>query len=616
MPIKALKFQSGIRRNSTSYANEGSWFSCDKVRFRSGQPEKLGGWQRISAEAYQGTCRLLFPWTTLGQTPYLAVGTNLKFYINSGGEYNDITPIRSSVTLNNPFDTSIGLTTVTVHDTAHGALTDDFVTFSGAAAVGGLDLNNEYQITKVDDDTYTITAASAASSTVTGGGGASVAAAYQVNTGPANAEPVVGWGAGGWGSGTWGVGSTTSTAMQIWNASNFGEDLVFGPRGGTLYYWDSSAGLTTRGVAVSSLGGASDVPTYQNYVLVSDVYRFVLAFGCDPVGGGAQDPMLIRWSDQEDVANWTPSATTKAGELRLSKGSKIVMAVQTRQEVVVFTDTAVYSLQYQGAPVYWGATLLADNTSILSQRAATAANSTVYWMGQGKFYVYDGAVKTLPCDVLNYTFQDLNYEQGDQFNAGTIEQFNEIWWFYCSEDSEDIDRYVVYNYVEGVWFIGSMSRTAWVDAGVFQYPIAAAPDTNNLVYHEFGVDEDVDGTPVGIEAFIESAQFDIDDGDRFSLITKLIPDLTFENSSAASPSVTMSLKPLKESGSGYNSSVGGSGSSSVTRTATVPIEAYTELAYVRVRGRQMVMRVESSALGVMWQLGVPRVLIRSDGRRG
>lgn len=618
MPLKALKFQAGIRKNSTSYANEGSWYDCDKIRFRSGQVEKLGGWQRVSAEEYLGVCRLLFPWSTLAGDAYMAVGTNLKFYVSSGDAYYDITPLRGTATLNNPFDTTDTSTTVTVHDTAHGCGTGDFVTFSGASAVGGLTLNNEYQVTVVDADTYTITASSAATSTVVGGGGAAVTADYQVNIGPETSIPLTGWGSGTWGSGTWGVGSTDAIALQLWNAANFGEDLVFGPRGGTLYYWDSSGGLTSRGVAVSSMGGASDVPTYQNYVLVSDVNRFVIAFGTDPEGGGAQDPMLIRWSDREDVTKWTSSATTTAGSLRLSHGSQIITAVQTRQEILVFTDTSVYSLQYQGAPVGWGATLLGDNTSILSQRAASAANTAVFWMGQGKFYVYDGAARTLSCDVLNYVFQDINYEQSEQFFSGTNEQFDEVWWFYCSADSTEIDRYVVYNYGASIWYTGNLERTAWVDSGVFNYPVAAVHTTQNLVYHEYGTDADETGVVTAIESYIESAQFDIDDGDRFAMVTRLIPDITFAGSSAASPSVVMTLKPLKFSGSGYNDplSVGGESAGTVTRSASAPIETYTEQVFIRVRGRQMLLRVESSDIGVMWQLGVPRIQLRQDGRRG
>lgn len=618
MPLKALKFQAGIRRNSTSYANEGSWYNCDKIRFRSGQVEKLGGWQRVSANEYLGVCRLLFPWSSLAGDAYLAVGTNLKFYVCSGGAYYDITPIRDTETLNNPFDTTDTLTTVTVHDTAHGCVTGDFVTFSGASAVGGLDLNNEYQVTVVNADTYTITAASAATSTVTGGGGASVSAAYQVNTGPETSIPLLGWGSGTWGSGTWGVGSADTNALQLWNASNFGEDLVFGPRGGTLYYWEASSGLTTRGVAVDSLPGASDVPVYQNFLLVSDVDRFVLAFGTDPEGGGDQDPMLIRWSDREAVNTWTSSATTTAGSLRLSHGSQIITAIQTRQEILVFTDTSVYSLQYQGQPVGWGATLLGDNTSILSQRVASSANTTIFWMGQGKFYVYDGTVRTLSCDVLNYVFQDINFEQAEQFFSGTNEQFDEVWWFYCSAGSDTLDRYVVYNYGENIWYTGTMERTAWVDSGVFNYPVAAIHTTQNLVYHEYGTDADETGVVEAIESYVESAQFDIDDGDRFALITRLVPDITFGGSSAVSPSVVMTLKPLKFSGSGYNDplSVGGESAGTVTRSSSVPIETYTEQVFIRVRGRQMVLRVESDGVGVMWQLGVPRVQLRTDGRRG
>jgi hypothetical protein len=397
MPIKALRFKPGIQREGTSYSNEGAWYDGDKVRFHRGLPEKIGGWQRISEEQYLGVCRQIYSWASLGGLLYMAVGTNIKFYIQNGGVYEDITPLRSTVVLNNPFDTSNGSPTVTVHDTAHGAGVGDYVTFSGAAAVGGLDLNAEYSITTViDADTYTITASSNASSTVVGGGGATVTAEYQISIGLAIPAPQTGWGSSTWGSGPWSTGETGTESLRLWNAANFGEDLVFGVHGGAVYYWDASSGTSTRGVPLSALPGAADTPTVHNFLLVSDVSRFVLLFGADPYAGPAEiDPMLIRWSNQESAANWTPSITTKAGELRLSNGSMIVTAIQARQEIVVLTDIAVYSLQYVGAPAFWGAQLLSGGTSVISPRAVTQAAGVIYWMGVDKFYVYDGRVQTL-----------------------------------------------------------------------------------------------------------------------------------------------------------------------------------------------------------------------------
>ena len=617
MTLKKLILKPGVDRENTRYVNEGKWYSCDKIRFRQGTPEKIGGWERISAETYLGVCRLLVQWATLGGEIFIGVGTHLKFYISNGGDYYDITPIRSSVTLNNPFDTVNGDATVTVHDTAHGAITGDFVTFSGAAAVGGLTLNNEYQVTVIDVDTYTIEASSNATSTVTGGGGATVSAAYQINTGLDVEGALSGWGGGAWELGTWGVGGTSTTAIRVWSAGNFGESLVFGPRGGAVYYWDASSGLGSRGVEISTLPGASDTPTIQNYLLVSDINRFVLAFGANPIGSVQQDGMLVRWSDQEDVANWSPGATSQAGDLRLSRGSVIVAAIQTRQEVVTITDSAVYSIQYVGAPDFWAAQLLGDNISIASDRAAATASNVVYWMGIDKFYMYDGRVQTLNCDLRQYVFGGINASQNDQIFSGTVEAFNEVWWFYCSADSSTVDRYVVYNYVENGWYYGTLTRTAWVDSVFGQYPIAADPTNSNLLYHEIGTDDVSTGTPVAIESYIESAEFDIDDGDRFGFVWRILPDVTFRGSSAASPSVIMTLKPLQNSGSGYNDplSVGGQSSRTVTRTATIPVEAFTGQVNIRVRGRQMVMRVASTDLGVQWQLGAPRIDVKADGRR-
>ena len=620
MPLKKLQQKSGVNRENTRYTNENGYFVSNNVRFRQGTPEKIGGWTRLSANFFLGVCRSLWNWVTLGGANYLGVGTNLKFYVESGGAYNDITPIRASSTINNNPFTGNDTTTVTVTDTAHGGTTGDFVTFSGATGTYATIFNAEFQITVLTVDTYTITTTSviAAGSS----GGASVVAAYQIQIGAANATPFVGWGSGTWGSGLWGIGGGASTiAIRLWSQANFGQDLVFGYRGGALYYWDSSTGLTARGVLVSSLATASNVPLLQNYLLVSAISRFVFCFGTNPFGGTTQDPMLLRWSDQEKVEDWTESPTTQAGSLRLSHGSKIVTAIQTRQEIVVITDSALYSLQYQGPPVVWSSQLLGDNISIASPNAAAIASGVIYWMGVDKFYKYDGRLQTLRCDLRKFIFEDINLNQQDQFFASTNEGFNEVWFFYCSASATEIDRYVVYNYLEnngeGVWYYGEMARTAWLDSGLRNNPMAATT-INNVVYHELGNDDNATATPLPISSVIETTEFDIDDGDHFGFVWRIVPDITFVGSDAASPQVTMTLIPMQNSGSGYNDpiSVGGNSDATIVRSATVPIEEFTGQVYVRVRGRQMILKVENNQLGCAWQLGSPRIDIKQDGRRG
>lgn len=618
MPLQKILFKPGVNRENTRYTTEGGWYECDKVRFRQGTPEKIGGWQRISATTFLGVCRSLWNWVTLGSQNLLGVGTHLKFYIENGGAYNDITPLRKpAATLgNNPFSTTSGSTTVVVTDATGGFANGAFVTFSGATAVGGLTLNGEFQLTTigVSASTYSITASSAASSTATGGG-AAVLAAYQINPGPEYALPLVGWGAGSWGSGTWGIGSASTDALRIWNQNNFGQNLIFGPRGEGLYYWDANTSLTTRGVLVSSLGGASDVPLYQNFLLVSDVSRFVLVFGTNDITDAILDPMLIRWSDQEDPVQWTPAPTNQAGSLRLSHGSQIVTAVQTRQEIVVFTDSSAYSLQYLGPPFIWGSQLLGDNLSIMGPNAVTSASGIIYWMGVDKFYMYDGRVQTLNCDLRRFVFQDLNKAQAEQIVAGTNEGFNEVWWFYCSANSVEIDKYVVFNYLENIWYYGTMKRTAWLDSGLADYPIAATY-SNNIVNHEQGINNNETGTEQAIEAYISSSEFDINDGHNFGFVWRILPDLTFENSTntptGTVPTVTMDLYGLSNSGSGVNSSAG---QSVLKGSSYVITEEFTGQIYTRVRGRQMIFKISSNQLNTTWQIGAPRIDIRADGRR-
>ena len=622
MSLVKLSLRAGVNRENTRYTSESGWYVCDKIRFRQGTPESIGGWVRISSATYQGVCRALWNWITLQGANLMAVGTNLKYYIENGGLYYDITPIRKTTTGTATFAATNGSSVLTVTDATHGLVVGDFVTYTLAVSLGGVItatvLNQEYQIVSVPTaNTYTIDVTTVANASDTGNGGAATVAKYQINVGPEIQIPLVGWGAGSWGAGTWGVGGTSGVSLRLWSENNFGEDLIFGPRGGAMYYWKASTGLTVRGEALTAKAGASDVPTIQNYILVSDVSRFVFAFGCNELGSAIQDPLLIRWSDQESAVDWTPAPTNQAGSLRLSHGSAIQTALQVRQEVLVFTDTAVYSMQYVGAPIVWGATMLGDNVSCVAPNAVSLASGVAYWMGVDKFYKYDGTVQTLKCDLWQHVFSDINLLQGYQIFSSTNEAFNEIWWFYCSKNSTTVDRYVVFNYLENIWYYGSMARTAWVDAGTRNTPVAATY-SYNLVNHEVGVDNAESVTPVAINSYIESAEWDPEDGHKFSFIYRMLPDITFRSSTNGSnPQVTMSIIPMKNSGSGFNNpqSVGGSSDATVVRTAIVPIEEFTGQVFIRVRGRQFIFKVEANQLGTGWQLGRPRVDIRPDGLR-
>ena len=617
MAIQAIKLKPGINREGTRYTTEGGYYDGDKIRFRQGTPEKIGGWTQISTSTFEGVCRSLHNWVTLGGQNLIGVGTHLKFYISNVGNYNDITPLRSTVSLTNPFTTTSGSAVVTVTDSNGGYQNGDYVTFSNATAVGGLTLNGEFVVSlsvTTAANSYTITAASNASSSATGGG--SVSAAYQINVGNPFAVPIEGWGASSWGSGAWNVGESSTTEIRFFSQSNFGEDLIFGNNGGSIFYWDATGSVTTRAVLLSTLSGASDVPAIQNLILVSDISRFVFCFGTNPIGSNTIDPTLLRWSDQEDATNWTPSATNQAGSLRLSRGTKIVAASQARQEVLVWTDSSLYSLQYVGAPAVWAATLVGENISISSQNAVAYANGVAYWMGKDKFYMYDGRTQPLKCDVRKYIFNDFNTAQYSQVFSGTNESFHEVWWFYCSDGETNIDKYVIYNYLDKIWYYGTLARTAWLDSGLRDSPLAATY-TLNLVDHENGVDDNQTTSTAAIAAFIESSDFDIGDGDRFSLVNRVVPDVSFDGSTATNPAATLTLHALASSGSGRNSPVseGGVNNATVTRTATSPVEVFTDLINIRVRGRQLSMKFSSSATGVTWQLGTPRLDIRPDGRR-
>ena len=617
MPLQKLALKPGVNRENTRYTSEGGWYESDKIRFRQGTPEKIGGWQRISAATFLGVCRSLWNWVTLGSQNLIGVGTNLKFYIENGGAYSDITPLRATVTLTNPFTTTSGSPTVSVVDANGDYISGDFVTFSGASAVGGLTLNGEYQLTidTTATNTYFITASSNASSSATGGG--TVTAAYQINTGAASVTPLTGWGAGPWSAGAWGVGVPSDVQIRLWSQANFGEDLIFAPRGGDIYFWDATAGLTSRGVTLASIAPVgANVPSVQDLILVSDISRFVFCFGCNDLASATKNPMLIRWSDQENATQWTPAATNQAGSLQLSRGAEIIAAKQARQEVLVWSDSALYALQYVGAPVVWGAQLVGENISIASQNAVAYANGVAFWMGIDKFYMYDGRTQPLPCNLRKFVFNDFNTAQYRQVFSGTVEAYHEVWWFYCSAESDTADRYVVYNYLDNIWYYGTMDRTAWLDSGLRDYPLAATY-SNNLVNQEEGVDDNELGASTPIHAYASTAEFDLDDGHQFNFIWRVLPDITFDGSTTESPSAVMTLLPMQNSGSGYNSpaSVGGSNNGTITRSAVLPIEKFTEQLNTRVRGRQMTMKIESTEAGVTWQLGSPRLDMRPDGRR-
>jgi hypothetical protein len=629
MALQKLQFRPGINRETTSYANEGGWFMCDKVRFRFGVPEKIGGWIATSSNTFLGTCRDLHSFVALDGSKYTGVGTHLKYYVEEGGAYNDITPIRATTAAGDvTFAATDGSSSLVVTDTAHGAIENDFVTFSGAVSLGGLItadvLNQEYQIVEIiNDDSYRITAKDTSGATVTadssdtGDGGASVVGTYQINVGLDTTVVGNGWGAGTWGRDTWGSGTSllvAGTTLRIWSSDNFGEDLLINARDGGIYYWDKSTSSApfTRAVPLSSLSGAdATTPTIAKQVLVSDNDRHILVFGCDPQNDiGTQDPLLIRFSDQESPTTWEATATNTAGDLRIGSGSEIVCAVETRQQVLVFTDVSLHAMQYLGPPFTFGINQISENTTIMGPNAAKAVDDTVYWMGLEEFYVYTGQVQKLPCSVKSYVFNDFNDGQAEKVFAALNSSFNEITWFYPSSASDNIDRYVTYNYLEQVWTIGNLARSAWLDRGINAQPIAAGLD-GKLYQHEFGNDDGSTSPASAIDAYIESSQVDIGDGENFAFIRRMIPDVTFDGSEAASPAATFTLKTRNFPGTNYSTT----DPSAVTRTATVPVEQFTDQVHVRLRGRSFALRIESDATGVQWRLGAPRIDVRTDGRR-
>lgn len=791
MALKKIVFKPGINREVTNYTNEGGWYDGDKIRFRAGFPEKIGGWAQQSANRFLGACRSLISWITLNGLRLNGLGTNLKYYIEYGNTFYDITPSRATSTVT--FSAATGSALITVTDSSpHLAQTGDYVYFSGAKGLsdqvfttnagspwitvatvalvngqpiqvastgvlpsplaanttyyvrdvaglsfnlastaggtaiaitaagsgthsisvqetqrsrtftastsgntissavsfttneaftfsstgtlpaplqanttyyalstgtsttvaltpggtliditstgsgthtvvsrdsvteGELNINGGYQITVTSPTVFTIGLNVNGIAQDVGNGGGSTTVGYDIETGAEIDTPFSGWGAGTWGAAGWGTGSSSTKELRIWTQANFGEDLLLGYKGSEIYYWDATNGLSSRAVAISSLAGGLDIPSKQNKILVSDSSRFVFCFGVNPIGSAIIDPMLVRWSDQENFLDWRPTATNQSGDLRLSLGSEIVTATQQRQEILVWTDAALYSMQYLGPPFVWSAQIVGENITIMSPNAIASAGNVTYWMGIDKFYRYDGRVQTMRCDVRQFIFQNadptlnLNLDQAGQVFAGTVEQYDEIWWFYCSSPATTLtapDRYVVYNYAQDVWYYGSLERTAWLDSRTNSVPIAAYK--NRLVLQETGVDDASDGTVQAIDAYISSSELDIGDGESYIFISKVLPDMTFRGSTAGVPSADITLIPLDNSGSGYLSpaSVGGTDLVNVVRSATSPIEQYTGQAYVRVRGRQMIFKISSSDTGVAWQLGSPRFDMRPDGRR-
>ena len=658
MSLQKLQMRPGINRESTTLANEGGWSDCDNIRFRSGFPEKLGGWIKDTGTAestlqppagsYWGVARSMWNWESLIGNNYLALGTNLKYYIQNGpdGLFYDITPIRAtSVVASNAFDTVNGSTSVVVNNTGHGAQTGDFVTISGVAgAVNGIPataLNREFQITYIDGNEYQITVSAPATSTGTTG---AATFTYQITTGLETYTVATGWGAGGWsgsnvsGASTgWGQAASTGGVgqqLRLWSQSNYGGDLIFNPRGGGIYYWavNVNPNIFDRGTQLTpSSTGDSTCPTLANFVMVSDASRFVIAFGTnDPSGvlfSATQDPLLIRWSQQEDYEQWTPAATNQAGDYRLSRGSEIITAQQTRQEILVWTDAAVYSMQYLGPPYVWGFQIMGDNISIAGPDVVSTANNVTYWMGTDKFYMYSGRVETLPCSLRQYVFQDINMEQSYQFFSGTNEGYNEIWWFYCSISGPDgtgtaanpnttVDKYVIFNHLERTWYYGAMHRTAWLDSPLRTVPMGAGYN-GQLLYHETGNDDGTTTPSSPIVSYCQSSDFDIGDGHNFGLVSRIIPDLTFDGSTSASPTVTFTVRPRQNPGVNYGTSNSPDvvSANNYTGQRAYNVQQFTQYVYVRVRGRQMAFRVGSDELGVAWQLGAPRLDVRPDGRR-
>jgi hypothetical protein len=616
MPLQKLQFRPGLNRDQTNYTNEGGWYECDKVRFRSGMPQKIGGWLKYTIAPMIGTCRSLFNWVTSTSDNLLAAGTNVKVYIETGNNLYDITPLRTTLATpatDNCVDVSNGSRVVNINVVNHGCVDGSYVTISGVAGptIGGIpvaEINAEHEVTRVDTDNFTITVATAATSTVTGAGGTAISIACQINPGPVISEYGYGWGAGAWSRLTWGSGAITPIKIfqRDWWFDNFDNDLVMNIRNGAIYYWAFEGSFSTRATLLSATTidgiAPADVPAEAMQTMVSQGDKHLLAFGATPFGGGDFDPLLIRWSTQDQPNVWTPLVTNSAGFLRVPRGSRIVRAVPTRQETVVFTDASMYSLQFLGTTDVFSLQELSDNISIAGPRAAVAVNNVVYWMGTDKFFAYSGRVETLPCTLRNHVFNNLNYDQLEQIVCGTNEGWHEIWWFYPTADSNTNNAYVVYNYLERVWYYGSINRTAWNDSPLRQYPQAV---NGAYIYdHERGTNDDT----LPLAAHITSSDFDITEGDHFLLMYRIIPDLDFTGSTAANPEATMTIKPHTAPGAPYRPNENG-------RVIQNVVNQYTQQVYIRARARQLGFEIRSTGLDTQWQLGSPRLDARADGKR-
>jgi hypothetical protein len=641
MPFLKLKFRPGINRDTTNYANEGGWYECDKIRFFSGYPQKIGGWVETTSERFIGTCRQMWNWITSYTDNFLALGTNQKVYIEVGGQFYDITPLRDTLTstaTDDCIETTDTSNIVTINVTAHGCLVGDYVTISGVTGdVGGIpdaEINAEHVVLTVPTvDSFTIQVTTAATSTVAAGGGNSIDIECQIHTGFPSITAGYGWGSGAWsGSYGWGLASPTPVFLpqRDWWFDNFDNDLVMNIRsdvtgtgvavGGAIYYWERgtsvnpTTALTTRAILLSDLGGATDVPESAMQILISQNDKHLLAFGCQPYGGspGDFDPLLIRWASQDDPGNWEPLPTNSAGFIRVSRGSRIVRALATRQEILVFTDTHLFTLQFLGTTDVFGLQEYADNISIIGPRATISANNITYWMGLDKFYMYDGRVRTLPCSLREYVFKDINFAQADQVICGTNEGFNEVWWFYPSGTSNWVDRYVIYNHLDQVWYYGQLGRTAWLDVASRNLPVAVYTDSAQnpgvLYTHEQGINDA--GAPMA--SFIQSSDFDITEnsGEKFMLTRRMIPDINFTTSTAPAPEVSLTIRPRNFPGSNFQNDP-----SDTQRVINTSVNTFTEQVFVRARARQLALKVSSEDLGVQWQLGNPRLEVRPDGKQ-
>lgn len=620
MPLSRLQFRPGINREVTSFANEGGWVDGDKIRFRAGFPETIGGWSKFNSQGFLGTTRSMHPWVTLTGKLLLGLGTNVKYYLMEGGAPNDITPIRRTAAAGAAtFAATDGLSVLTVTDTLHGATTGAYVTFSSAVSLGGAItadvLNAEYQITNVlSSGTYEIDVGVNANASDVGDGGAGTVAAYQINPGLDTVTFGTGWGTGTWSRGTWGSSSTTSVAtgqLRIWSQDNYGEDLLFNVRDGGIFYWDASSGVAARGVALSDIVGAQNAPTVARRVMVSERDGHAIVFGCDSqFSVGVMDPLLIRFSDQNTFLDWDVTSTTNtAGDLRIGTGSVIVTAVQTKQQILILTDISAHTMQFIGAPFTFGLSEVSTNISIAGPNAVVAAGDLVFWMGRGEFYAYDGRVQQMDCAVKDFVFSDINLDQLEKVAAGHNAAFGEVWWFYPGASSAENDRYVVFNYAQNIWYYGTLSRTAWVDRGVYSFPLAASA-VDDIFYHEFGINDGSTNPPSAINAYIQSSALDIAEGDQFMFASRIIPDITFRQSTGT-PTAAFTLAAQNFPGSAPF----GTQATNTTRTATVPVEQFTNQSFIRIRGRAISLFVESNEVNTGWRLGVPRLDVRTDGRR-